>query len=423
LPESIVFLVLAVAFVLAAAVGRLPIGISLVVAAVAGTLVAGEGLPVRHLIEGSFGYFDVIVIILTAILFMKVLQASGALDSLAAFLLRTFHRRKALLLFTSTIIVMFPGMITGSSTVAVLAAGPLVAPVLMKLGLSRLKTGAFIAMAGILGMIAPPINILVMIMGGGVDMPYVGVNLPLLFLVIPPAIAIPLWIGMKDVRVVDLEELNAILPKSFFPEYGWRLYLPLALVLGLMVFQRTLVLFMPDIGIPGIFLAGSLLGIFCGRRFNFWTTTQRAVHEAMPILAILAGVGMFIQVMTLTGARGWIVVSLLSMPAELLYPAMAFGGMAFGGVSSYGSASILGVPFILALIEKNAILTSTALSAIVGLGDLVPPTALAGIFAAQVVGEKNYIKIVRYCIVPAIFILAMGLGVLLFASHLEGLLL
>jgi gluconate:H+ symporter, GntP family len=423
LPESIVFLVLAVAFVMAAAVGKLPIGISLVVAAVAGALVAGEGLPVRHLIEGSFGYFDVIVIILTAILFMKVLQASGALDSLAAFLLRTFRRRKALLLFTSTLIVMFPGMITGSSTVAVLAAGPLVAPVLMKLGLSRLKTGAFIAMAGILGMIAPPINILVMIMGGGVDMPYVGVNLPLLFLVIPPAIAIPLWIGYRDVKVMELEELQAILPRSYFQEYGWRLYLPLVLVLGLMVFQRTLVLFIPDIGIPGIFLAGSLLGIFCGRKFNFWTTTQTAVKEAMPILAILAGVGMFIQVMTLTGARGWIVVSLLSMPAELLYPAMAFGGMAFGGVSSYGSASILGVPFILALIEKNAILTSTALSAIVGLGDLVPPTALAGIFAAQVVEEKNYMKIVRYCIVPAVFILVMGLGVLLFASHLEGFLL
>jgi gluconate:H+ symporter, GntP family len=423
LPESLVFLVLAVAFVLAAAVGKLPIGISLVVAAVAGALVAGEGVPVRHLIEGSFGYFDVIVIILTAILFMKVLQASGALDSLAAFLLRTFRKRKALLLFTSTLIVMFPGMITGSSTVAVLAAGPLVAPVLMKLGLSRLKTGALIAMAGILGMIAPPINILVMIMGGGVDMPYVGVNLPLLFLVIPPAIAIPLWIGYRDVKVMELEELQAILPRSYFQEYGWRLFLPLALVLGLMVFQRTLVLFIPDIGIPGIFLAGSLLGIFCGRKFNFLTTTQNAVKEAMPILAILAGVGMFIQVMTLTGARGWIVVSLLSMPAELLYPAMAFGGMAFGGVSSYGSASILGVPFILALIEKNAILTSTALSAIVGLGDLVPPTALAGIFAAQVVEEKNYMRIVRYCIVPAVFILVMGLGVLLFASHLEGLLL
>jgi gluconate:H+ symporter, GntP family len=180
LPESVVFLVLAGVFVLAAGAARLPIGISLVVAAIAGALAGGQGIPVRHLVEGSFGYFDVILIILSAILFMKVLQASGALDSLAAFLLKVFYRQRALLLYTTTVLVMLPGMITGSSTVAVLTAGPLVAPVLMKLGLSRVKTGALIAMAAILGMVAPPINILVMIMGGGVDMPYVGVTVPLL---------------------------------------------------------------------------------------------------------------------------------------------------------------------------------------------------------------------------------------------------
>lgn len=419
MPESLIFLVLVVAFVVAAGLARLPIGISLVIAAVAGALAGGRGVPVRHLIEGSFGYFDVILIILSAILFMKVLQASGTLDTLAAFLLKTFHKRKALLLFTSTLVVMFPGMITGSSTVGVLTAGPLVAPVLMRLGLSRLKTGAFIAMAAILGMIAPPINILVMIMGGGVDMPYVGVTLPLLLLVIPPAIAIPLWLGYRDVRVVGLDELKAILPRSLYAEHGWKLYLPLIVVLGLMAGQRTLVRYAPDLGIPGIFILGSLLGMVCGQRFDFWEASRRAVKEAMPILAILAGVGMFIQVMTLTGARGWIVVSLLSMPEALLYPTMAVGTMAFGGVSSYGSASILGVPFILALIEKNAIITSTALSAIVGLGDLVPPTALAGIFAAQVVDEPRYMKIVRYCVVPAVFILITGLSVLLLSAHVE----
>ena len=418
-----VFLVLAVAFVLAAGLGRLPIGISLILAAVAGALAGGEGVPVRHLIEGSFGYFDVILIILSAILFMKVLQAAGTLDTLAAFLLRTFHRRKALLLFTSTLLVMLPGMITGSSTVGVLTAGPLVAPVLMRLGLSHLKTGALIAMAAILGMIAPPINILVMIMGGGVDMPYVGVTIPLLVLVIPPAIAIPLWIGYRDVRVVELEELKAILPRSFFPEYGWRLFLPLMVVLGLMAGQRTLVQYVPDLGIPGIFILGSLLGIVCGQRFNFWSVTRKAVGEAMPILAILVGVGMFIQVMTLTGARGWTVVSLLSLPTALLYPAMSMGMVAFGGVSSFGSASILGVPFILALIGKNAILTATSMSAIASLGDLVPPTALAGIFAAQVVEEKHYMKIMRHCIVPALFILVMGLAVLILATPLERILL
>jgi GntP family gluconate:H+ symporter len=419
LPEYAIFFLMVAVFVLAAAVLKLPIGICLMAAALAGALAGGEGVPLRHLVEGSFGFFDVILIILTAVLFMKVLQASGALDSLAAVLLRAFYRRKALLLLTSTLLVMFPGMITGSSTASVLTSGPLVAPVLMKLGLPRLKTGAFIAMAAVLGMIAPPINILVMIMGGGVDMPYVGVTVPLLIIVVPLAIVIPLWIGRRDIKVIGFEELKSILPPSVFSRYGLRLYLPLALVVGLMLGERLLVKVMPDPGIPGIFLAGSLLGAVCGRPFNFWKTTRKAVEEAMPILTILAGVGMFIQVMTLTGARGWIVMTFLSLPSVLLYPAIALGMPVFGGISAFGASSILGVPFILALISKNALFTSTALSAIVGLGDLIPPAALAGRFAGQVVGEKNFLRILRYCLVPALFVMAVGIGVLLGASFLD----
>ena len=185
MPEYIVFFLMVAVFVLAAAALKWPIGLCLMAAALVGALAGGEGVPLRHLVEGSFGFFDVMLIILTAVLFMKVLQASGALDSLAAVLLRVFYKKKALLLLTANLLVMFPGMITGSSTASVLTSGPLVAPVLTKLGLSQLKTGAFIAMAAVLGMIAPPVNILVMIMGGGVDMPYVGVTLPLLVIVRP----------------------------------------------------------------------------------------------------------------------------------------------------------------------------------------------------------------------------------------------
>ena len=419
LPEYAIFLLMVAVFVLAAALLKWPIGLCLMAAALAGAVAGGEGVPLRHLVEGSFGFFDVILIILAAVLFMKVLQASGVLDSLAAVLLETFYRNKVLLLLTSTLLVMFPGMITGSSTASVLTSGPLVAPVLMKLGLSRLKTGAFIAMAAVLGMIAPPINILVMIMGGGVDMPYVGVTLPLLIIVVPLAIVIPFWIGLKDVKVVGFEAMTALLPPSAYPKYGPRLYLPLVVVLGLMLGDRVLVKFMPDPGIPGIFLLGSLLGAVCGRPFNFWKTTQKAVAEAMPILTILAGVGMFIQVMTLTGARGWIVMAFLSLPDALLYPSIALGMPLFGGISAFGASSILGVPFILALISKNALITSTALSAVVGLGDLIPPAALAGRFAGQVVGEKNFIKILRYCLVPALFVLVWAVSILLGSSILS----
>ena len=406
-------------FVLLAMFLKLPIGISLVFSALAGSLLGAEGIGLRHLVEGSFGYFDTILIIVTAMIFMKVLQASGILDTITSLLLRTFYRRKFTLLLTVMILIMFPGMITGSSTTAVLTTGALVAPVLVKMGLPKVKTAALIAMGGILGMIAPPVNILVMIMGGGVDMPYVGFTFPLLIIVIPLAIVIPLWLGYRDIKIIEYEKMKAALPPSFSKKYGFRLYIPLIAVLVLMLGESTLPRIMPDIGIPAIFLLGSLTGLFCGRPFNFFKTTQKAIQESMPILCILAGVGMFIQIMTLTGARGWIVTSFLSLPPLLLYLGIATSMPLFGAVSAFGSASILGVPFILALLDKNAVLTTSALSAVAGLGDLMPPTALAGIFAAQVVGEANYFKVLRYCLIPALFELAMGVAVLHFAPFLD----
>jgi GntP family gluconate:H+ symporter len=417
--EASIFLLMVAIFALLAMILKLPIGVSLAFSALAGSLLGGEGIGLRHLVEGSFGYFDTILIIVTAMIFMKVLQASGILDTITSLLLRTFYKKKSALLLTAMFLVMFPGMITGSSTTAVLSTGALVAPVLMKMGLSKVKTAALIAMGGILGMIAPPVNILVMIMGAGVDMPYVGLTIPLLIIVIPLAIAISLWLGYKDIKIIEYEKMRAVLPPSYHKQYGFRLYLPLIVVLVLMLGQSIFPKIVPDIGIPAIFLVGSLIGLGCGRPFNFFKATQKAIKESTPILCILVGVGMFIQIMTLTGARGWIVISFLSLPSIFLYLGIATSMPLFGAVSAFGSASILGVPFILALVEKNAILTSSALSAVAGLGDLMPPTALAGIFAAQVVGEPNYFKVIRHCLIPALFELVMGVGVLVFTPLLD----
>jgi hypothetical protein len=213
--------------------------------------------------------------------------------------------------------------------------------------------------------------------------------------------------------------MKALLPESVSEKNGVRLYLPLLLVLTLMILQNLNVPLIRDLGLPAIFFIGSLSGLFCGRPFNFIKATQKAVEEAMPILSILAGVGMFIQVMTLTGARGWAVTTFLSLPPALLYASIGVSLPLFGGVSAYGSASVLGVPFLLALINKNALITSSALSAIVGIGDLMPPAAMAARFSAQVVGERSFFKVLRYCLVPALLLLAMGIGVLLLAPLLD----
>lgn len=46
--------------------GKLPISIAMVVAAIAGSLVSGNGLSFRHLIEGTFSYIGTIITIATA---------------------------------------------------------------------------------------------------------------------------------------------------------------------------------------------------------------------------------------------------------------------------------------------------------------------------------------------------------------------
>lgn len=119
---------------------------------------------------------------------------------------------------------------------------------------------------------------------------------------------------------------------------------------------------------------------------------------------------MFLQIMTLTGGRGFIVSMLTGLPLGLLYLSIGVSMPIFGAVSAYGSASILGVPFVLALLGSNEIIVASALSLIAAMGDLMPPTALAGLFAAKVVKQDNYTKVLRQCLLPALLTVGVSLG-------------
>ena len=130
---------------------------------------------------------------------------------------------------------------------------------------------------------------------------------------------------------------------------------------------------------------------------------------------------MFIQVMTLIGVQGFIVVSALSLPSWLLYASIGVSMPLFGAVSSFGSASVLGVPYLLALLKYNSIIVASALSLVSSLGDLMPPTALAGIFAAQVVGEDNYFKVLKRCLLPGLVIALWGIAVIIFSAQIAAL--
>ena len=175
-------------FMLGCFLAKLPVGVSLLISSIAGAIAGGQGIPIRHLVEGTFSYVDTILVIGTAMMFMKVVEKSGTLDALSAVIVKKFYKHPAILLILIMLVVMFPGMITGSSTAAVLSAGSIMAPVLLIMGMDAVSAAALIAMGGLMGMVAPPVNLPAMIIGGGIDVPFVGFSVPLLMLTIPIAI-------------------------------------------------------------------------------------------------------------------------------------------------------------------------------------------------------------------------------------------
>jgi len=415
--ELITFVVMIAVFLAGCFAAKLPVSISMVLSAIAGALVGGEGVPLRHLVEGMFSYVDTILVIATAMIFMKVIQESGALDAIASVIIERFHKVPALMLCLIMLIIMFPGMITGSSTASVLSAGSIMAPVLMLMGVPMLETASILAMGGILGMIAPPTNIPAMVIGAGIDIPYSGFGLPLTLLTFPLAFLFVLMLGYKFVKKMNYLEVQAKLNTESRKKFGFKVYIPLVLAIVLMTLTKLVPAF--SIGMPLVFLISAVVGCFTGYKINLLKVAKDSVNSVLPVMGILMGVGMFIQIMTLTGVRGWIVAACMSLPELARYLGIAVSMPLFGAVSSFGSASVLGVPFLLAFLAKDQIIVASALSLIAALGDMMPPTALAGIFAAQVVGMEKYTPVLKKCMVPCLIVIVWGLLFIVGADFLK----
>lgn len=417
--ELVIFLVMLGVFLLGNFLLKLPVSLSMAAGAIAGALVGGECIPLRHLFEGTFVYMDTVLIISMAMIFMTVIQKSGALEALNAVIVSRFHKVPAVMLILLMLIIMFPGMITGSSTAAVLSAGAIVAPILLMMGIPAPQTGAILAVGAIMGMAAPPVNIPAMLIAGGVDMPYIGFEGPLAFMTFPCAIFTVLFVGLRYCRHLDYDKIKEGLNLEVGKQYGLKLYIPILVVIVLMVGSRALPNVFPSLGMPLIFFIGSVVGLFTGKKFNAIQAVSEAVETTVPVLGKLMGVGMFIQVMTLTGVRGYIVVSCFGFGLIVLYAAVCLVMPAFGAVSSYGAASVLGVPFLLALLDTgDQIVIAAALSFICSMGDLMPPTALAGNYAAQIV-EQKYSRVLRHCAIPFIVCILYGLVTLLVSGNLS----
>ena len=413
--ELVILLAMLATFALGVFLFKVPAGMALMLAAVVGALVGGEGLPIRHLIEGGFGFLEAVLIIATAMIFMKVVDATGALGTINYGLIKTLHRWPTILMIVVVVFIMFPGMLTGLSSACILTTGALVVPALIAMGMPKVAVGSLIAIAAVYGEIAPPISIPIMIIGGGVDMPYIGFGKPLFIASFPLAIATAVYYRHRYINGFDVDEVLGKLTPPVFSKHGLKLYIPLVFVVGYLIAEQVAPRLIPHLGVPLVFMAGAAMGIGTGNRFNMWKVSRSALRDAMPVMAILVGVGMFLQIMTLTGVRGYLATSALFLPEHLKYLALLI--MPFFG-SAYAAASVIGVPLVYVFIGKNEIVVTAALALMAAMGDLMPPPSLLCAYAGQMVKEKNHFLILRKTAIPIIATMIVGVTIVLFAGQI-----
>ena len=425
--QLITFVCMLGTFLLFAAALKLPPALATAGAAVVGLAVSGNIGSLYHLIEGAFGYFDVILIIAMAMVFMAALEAAGILEEISYRITRQLGNKPLLLSLASMILVMLPGMLTGSSTAAAMTTGRFVLPVLVNAGIAPARAGAFVALGSIIGMIAPPVNVPVMIIGSGIDMPYVGFDIPLLLLSVPAAIAVSIWAvaGINKEPSGDKLEPGQAAPAGASERIpGFKVYIPIIALLAMMLAVRLSKGSIPDPGIPFMFAAGALLAMVCGRPIKLWDTIVDGIGMAMPVMGVLVGAGMFVQVMTVTGVRGLLVTSALDIPIAWIFVVAALALPLFGAISAYASSSVMGVPILLALLGNDEIVTAAALSMLAAIGDLLPPIAIVPSLISQSSGEGPDFRseLLRQAAVPIFCLVLWAFAVLRWAPAIGRLL-
>ncbi len=396
--------------------------LSLFLAAVAGALAGGYGFPVRHLAEGAITYLDICLIFLTATLFMNLLKEAGGVAFAVRAILKKFHRRRFILFLLLVLLLLIPGALTGAGSVTVLITGSLVAVVLKYTGLSEVRVAAIIFLIAGLSAAAPPVSLWAMLTAAGINMPYVGFFLPLLVPCLLAALLTIFILGHKA-SPVDIEKAQAELPVPPEKMNWWRLGLPFLTFLVLVLAGRIFPFSFPILGLPLIFaLTAAVAVLISPVRLNLWKTSLATAEQLLPLIGTLTCVGILVQVMTLTGVRGLISVSVVTLPAALVIASLFLTLPMSEAVLMWGAAPVLGVPLVLLFNTRglDPVVALAGMSIIWPLGDALPPTAIIGRLTMDTVGVKErYSSFLKMCLVPALIIALMGTLMVIFSKKLS----
>ena len=419
---GMILVVIAIAFVIARLL-KLSTELSMFAAALAGGIAHGAGLPIRHIVDGAFTYYDVCLIFITATFFMNLLKEAGGVAFIIRSIITTFHKQRFICLLLLTLVLLVPGALTGSGAVTVLIMGTLVGSVLTFMGISETRTAAIIFLCAAMSAAAPPINLWAMMAAAGSNMPYVGFMRPLLLITVTGALLSMFILGWKG-KAVDLEKALKELPVPPEKMNFIRVIIPFLVFFVLVLAGRIWPFKMPILGLPLMFLISAFsVFIISPKKLPILEIASSTIRQLIPLVGIMIVVGVLIQIMALSGARGLISLGVVTLPLTTLFATLWLILPWSEGLVQYAAAPLLGVPLILLFNMKglNPIIALSAMAVMWPLGDCLPPTAVVG--RATVIELKYrgsyYGAFVKTCLVPMAIILFICTLFIIFSKPLS----
>ncbi|MBD3414157.1 MAG: C4-dicarboxylate ABC transporter [Candidatus Aminicenantes bacterium] len=377
----------------------------------------------RHLVEGSFAYLDVILIFVTATIFMAIISESGGVNYVVKNTIKYFYNKRLIALLLLMFITLIPGALTGAGSVSLLVVGAPVALALGYLGIKRRKVAAILFIIAGLSAAAPPVNIWAMILSAGTAIPYVGFELPLGIPVLLLGTFTVLTLGWKKQEKSTLESALKQMPQVPKGMKWWRVLIPFLVFFGLVIALRVWPFTLPVIGLPFQFVISAVFALILSpKKINIVKLSRDTVKKLTPLLSTMVAVGMLQQIMTATGVRGLISYAVISTPLILLFVSLAVIIPVSEGVFTYGGAAIIGIPLVWFLdsIGLHATVAIAGLSLLWPLGDGLPPTALIGRLSVMVSEYKrSYWSFLKSTWIPWVVITVVGLLMVIFSTQLD----
>lgn len=367
---------------------------------------------IRHVVEGTFNYFDVCMTFLTATFFMTLYKEAGGVNYMVRQIVGHFYKKRILCLLLLMVVMLIPGAVTGSGATTVLTVGGLVGAVLAAMGVNEDRRVALIFMLAAMSAACPPINLWAMMAAAGANMPYVGFTMPLLILSVGGSLFATFFLTRGTKNDTPVEEVLATLPEV---PNGWnalRAFVPFVVMIILIVGARVFPAYWPVFGLPMIFMLSAAAVLICSpKKVNIMEVALTTVKNLKELVGIMVVVGILNQTLTLTGARGLISLAVVILPIWLLFAALWLILPVAEGVLQYAVAPLFGVPLIMLfnMLGYNPVVALSCWAVMWPVGDCLPPTAVVGRASVLEMNYKgNYYKgFVKNALIPMLFVLAL----------------